>query len=57
MFGLFFSNIEKKEYIFSRKKRKEEAILKKINVEKIKNLIQKGILSDREALFYRQIEE
>jgi len=57
MIFLFSSNIEKRgKHTFFGGKR-EKIVLQKVNINQIKSLIQQGKLSDKEALFYRQIKE
>ncbi|HIE36473.1 MAG TPA: hypothetical protein EYP89_04470 [Candidatus Omnitrophica bacterium] len=58
MIFIFSSNIEKrKERALYWKRKKEKIVLEKFNIEKIKDLIRKEKLSNKEALFYRRIGE
>ena len=57
MLIVFSSNLERAAIQPMVKEKIEKVIYKKIDIEKIKELIERGKLSDKEALFYKIIKE
>ncbi|MCM8787310.1 MAG: hypothetical protein NC935_04565 [Candidatus Omnitrophica bacterium] len=53
---IFFSNIDFKRKVISNQIYKEQVILEKADIKKIKLMIKEGRLSDKEALYYKVIK-
>ena len=59
MTGIFSSNIEKSSPQLSQRKEQGNVIneIRRVDIERLKKLINEGKLSDKEALFYKAIEQ
>ncbi|MCM8819355.1 MAG: hypothetical protein NC925_00995 [Candidatus Omnitrophica bacterium] len=53
---IFFSNIDFKRKVISSPIVESEFVLEKVDIKKIKTMINEGKLSDKEALYYKIIK-